>query len=446
MSDWVGGHGNNDFSNASNWNPNGVPSYQSVTIGAGSTIVLTGDEVLTSGHGTTLTGEGAITIGGAYSLQIDNNLYVTAGETLVLSSSNIIDSTGLEIAGAGTFEISGGSFSNSHELDIASGQDLYLHNTDFSTNSPILGDGTITLSGSTLDVPNDHPATAISFVGSNNTLVIPDQGYNEGPLENFGFGDTIQTSTDDTLSLVANQSSGGYELVASISNYTEVISDNVSLPAHVTPADFTNNNGQFFAKSQAMTSCFMPGTAIATPHGEMPVETLKAGDLVTLSDGRIAPISWLGRQTISTRFADPMRVLPIRIRAGALAENRPARDLRISPDHAVLIDDILVQAGALVNGVSITRDSTVPETFIYYHVEVADHSLILAENFPAETFVDNVDRLAFDNWDEHPEPDADSIAEMDYPRVRSARQLPPALRARLTARAAQIHATERAAA
>jgi len=37
----------------------------------------------------------------------------------------------------------------------------------------------------------------------------------------------------------------------------------------------------------------------------------------------------------------------------------------------------------------------------YYHVEVDDHSLILAESMPAETFVDNVDCLAFDNWREH---------------------------------------------
>ncbi len=46
------------------------------------------------------------------------------------------------------------------------------------------------------------------------------------------------------------------------------------------------------------------------------------------------------------------------------------------------------------------RESKVPVTYTYYHVELDDHSLILAENVPAETFVDNVDRLGFDNWDE----------------------------------------------
>jgi hypothetical protein len=53
------------------------------------------------------------------------------------------------------------------------------------------------------------------------------------------------------------------------------------------------------------------------------------------------------------------------------------------------------------NGTSIVRETDVPEVFTYYHVEVDDHSLILAENTPSETFVDNVDRLNFDNWAEH---------------------------------------------
>ena len=128
--------------------------------------------------------------------------------------------------------------------------------------------------------------------------------------------------------------------------------------------------------------CFYAGTRIRTCDGEVLVETLKTGDLVLTHDGRSVPVSWLGKQTISMKFADPMRVLPIRIKAGALAENTPTRDLLISPDHAVLIGGALVQAGALVNETSIVRERRVPMTFIYYHVETDDHSLILAEGAP----------------------------------------------------------------
>jgi hypothetical protein len=167
------------------------------------------------------------------------------------------------------------------------------------------------------------------------------------------------------------------------------------------------------------------------------VETLKRGDLVLTHDGRSVPVDWLGIQTVSLRFADKLRVLPIRIRAGALAENVPARDLLVSPDHALLVGGVLIQAGALVNGSSIIRETNVPTSFVYYHVEVDDHSLILAENTPAETFVDNVDRLGFDNWAEHEAlyPNGKPINELSYPRAKSHRQVPASVRVMLAARA-----------
>ena len=108
------------------------------------------------------------------------------------------------------------------------------------------------------------------------------------------------------------------------------------------------------------------------------------------STGVTVPVRWVGRQTISTIFADPLRVLPICIKAGALAENVPSRDLYVSPDHAILIDEILVHASALVNGTSIVRAPAPAQTFTYYHVELADHSLLLADNVPAESFIETL--------------------------------------------------------
>lgn len=202
--------------------------------------------------------------------------------------------------------------------------------------------------------------------------------------------------------------------------------------------EYTNDAG---VSSKATTDkftaiCFMAGTMIRTPVGEAAVETLKTGDLVVTTEGKVAPIAWLGRQTVSMVFSDPLRTTPIRIKANALGANVPSRDLMISPDHAVLLDGVLVQAGALVNGQSIVREANVPQVFTYYHVELADHALILAENTPAETFIDNVDRLAFDNWVEREAlyPNGQAIAEMNYPRAKSHRQVPRAIRERLARR------------
>ena len=190
--------------------------------------------------------------------------------------------------------------------------------------------------------------------------------------------------------------------------------------------------------------CYFAGTMIACPDGERAVETLSIGDPVLTSNGSVMPVRWIGHNTVSTKFADPLRVLPIRIMAGALADHLPVRDLLVSPEHAVLVDNILVQAGALVNGLSIVRESNVAETFVYYHIELAEHALVLAEGTPAESFVDNIHRMAFDNWEEHEALYGDApIVEMDHPRARSHRQVPMEIRARLLDRAATMPALQR---
>jgi hypothetical protein len=192
-------------------------------------------------------------------------------------------------------------------------------------------------------------------------------------------------------------------------------------------------------------------TGDATPAGERLVETLAMGDLVLTAEGAVAPVRWIGRRTLRAdgengyRFADPLIYLPIRIRAGALGDNLPTRDLLVSMDHAVLIDGLLVQAGALVNGTSIIRETRLPESFTYYHIELADHALVLAEGVPAETFVDNVNRMGFDNWAEHEalygnEP---CIAEMPYPRAQSHRQVPLEIRTQIDDRARALAAAAR---
>jgi hypothetical protein len=189
-------------------------------------------------------------------------------------------------------------------------------------------------------------------------------------------------------------------------------------------------------------TCYCGGTLILTERGDVPVEDLAIGDTVVTADGGRQPVRWIGHRRLRCHngrfmFADPLLVNPIRIRAGALGENLPRRDLRVSPEHAILVGDILVQAGALVNDVSIVREAHLPEVLTYYHVELAEHALMLAEGVAAESFVDNVNRLSFDNGTEREAMigGAPSIVEMAYPRAQSHRQVPPAIHAALMDRA-----------
>jgi hypothetical protein len=213
-----------------------------------------------------------------------------------------------------------------------------------------------------------------------------------------------------------------------------VTSENISSVGEI---PFDNVSFSFASES---VSCYWRGTLIHTDRGQVPVEELAIGDMVFTLGGAPRPITWIGRRVVSTVFADPLHVLPIRIRSGALGKSVPSRDLLLSPDHAILCDDVLIQAGALVNGTSIVRETNVPENFTYYHVELDDHSLILAENTPAETFVDNVDRMAFDNWAEYEAvyPEGKQVVEMSYPRAKSYRQVPRAIREQIATRAASL--------
>ncbi|MDA0187886.1 MAG: Hint domain-containing protein [Proteobacteria bacterium] len=178
------------------------------------------------------------------------------------------------------------------------------------------------------------------------------------------------------------------------------------------------------------TVCFGAGTLIATLEGELSVEALRIGDLILTADGRAVPVKWIGRQTIVSLFAGD-RARPVRVAAGALGNALPHTDLVLTADHALILEGFAINAGALVNGTTVTLDPA-PDRATYYHVETEEHDVILANGVPAETFVDYVGRTAFDNYAEYVDlyGQERGIAEMPLARISSARLVPRALRAR----------------
>lgn len=152
--------------------------------------------------------------------------------------------------------------------------------------------------------------------------------------------------------------------------------------------------------SNVTFACYLKGTHIATPDGEVKVETLKAGDQVLTASGGIATVKWLGfRKLNRDRIpADAqLRAAPIRIAKGALAENIPHRDLTVSPGHRFNFDGALIPALSLVNGLTITQDFTVKH-YEYFHVELEQFDMLLAEGAAAESYLDVGDyRNSFEN-------------------------------------------------
>lgn len=146
--------------------------------------------------------------------------------------------------------------------------------------------------------------------------------------------------------------------------------------------------------------CFAEGTRIMTGDGERTIETLRAGDMIVTGSGvgaPLKPLRWLGRRTVNLD-AHPRaaEVAPILVMPGALGTGVPHRPLRVSPDHALLVDGVLVPAKLLVDGVMIQR-LPARGRVTYFHVELDVHDILFAEGAASESYLDLGNRSAFDN-------------------------------------------------
>jgi hypothetical protein len=144
--------------------------------------------------------------------------------------------------------------------------------------------------------------------------------------------------------------------------------------------------------------CFAEGTRIATARGLVAVEDLRAGDRVPLAGkaGGWGEVIWLGHRRVDCRHHPrPDSVLPVRVAAHAFGGNQPSRDLYLSPDHAVFTGGVLIPVRYLVNGGSIAPVAR--DHVTYWHVELAAHGVLLAENLPCESYLDTGNRAAFAN-------------------------------------------------
>ena len=401
-------------------------------------------------------------------VKIDANDVVTLSQTAGVQNLKIA-SKGELVLNGGNLETTGGTTDNGEILGSG------------SISGPIGGDGSLIAVGGTLDLTGavdaqnkgltlevDSGATlkldgavgaAFSLLDGNSntdvvfvnggTLDLSGEGSGgageieqfQATVDNFGAGDKIVVAAAGaTDALHFNDKTD----ILAVTNGSGAIEEEVQLAGHYNGANFSLSYDAATGTDTITTnaSCFLAGVKIRTPAGEVAVETLKPGDLVLTTDGVAKPVAWLGRQTIAVAFADPVRVWPVRVKAAAIAENVPSRDLLLSPEHALLIEGMLIQAGALVNGDSIVRESKTPKVFIYYHVELEDHSLIIVENTPAETFLEFAAHLNFDNWAERQKlhPEHETIEALPYPRAKSVRQIPEEIQALLAERAQEFRA------
>lgn len=135
--------------------------------------------------------------------------------------------------------------------------------------------------------------------------------------------------------------------------------------------------------------CFVKGTMIQTPDGEISVEKLQPGDLVLTYDDGPQPIRWVGQREVPA-VAD---FAPIKIKANTFGDHRT---LLLSPQHRVLVRDslaellfgereVLVAAKDLVNDRSVRRIEG--DTVDYVHILFDKHQVVFSEGLATESFL-----------------------------------------------------------
>jgi hypothetical protein len=207
-----------------------------------------------------------------------------------------------------------------------------------------------------------------------------------------------------------------------------------------TPFIFSSNGA---GGADLAIPCFASGTRILREDGDVLVEDIQVGDtLITVREnGSVTQkVIWTGKRAIDIRrHPAPNRVRPIRILAGAIAENIPERDLRLSPEHAVYLNGALFTAESLINGTTIFQEQTTTHV-TYHHIELESHDIIMAEGLPCESFLDTGNKTMFESVSGittlHPDFRPGAGAEFCAPLIRDGEAL-DRIRTTLTSRATQ---------
>lgn len=143
--------------------------------------------------------------------------------------------------------------------------------------------------------------------------------------------------------------------------------------------------------------CFTPGTRIRTDRGDVAVEEITEGDRIQTKDNGMQEVLWKGEKHITgARLYAMPELRPIRLRAGALGQDRPDDDLVVSPAHRLLVtgakaralfntDEVLVSARDLVNDRTVVRDITLTSV-LYVHLLLERHEVVFANGLETESF------------------------------------------------------------
>ena len=364
-----------------------------------------GDDVLSGGDGedTLSGGEGAdmLVAGGGNDFLFgdagDDWIYGLSGNNFMMGGSGN-DSI---LGGSGNDEIDGGA--DNDTINAQAGDDYVDGGNGNDTLSG--GDGNDTVSGDAGDDSLDGGTGNDRLVGGdgNDVFIVSDgndtiDDFNSGNSGTLKDGDSTNTDFvdlsgyyDKLTELWADQADDG---ILNQSNTTDTkgvatdYSDNTLFGSgsSLTFTGASADNSSFRTENTGVV-CFTSGTAIRTPAGDILIEDLHVGDLVTTMDNGPQRIRWIGRRMLDwAALQANANLRPILVCRGVLGAER---DLLVSPQHGLLLGssgDHLVRAKHLAEEMPGVRIAHGKRHVTYIHLMFDTHQIIFAENAPSESF------------------------------------------------------------
>ncbi len=233
--------------------------------------------------------------------------------------------------------------------------------------------------------------------GGRDTLVLGDGGGDD-VVEAFDMTDSGDGTTNDQLNVVGLTDADGNPVDVFDVTLTDTNGDGtgdaiLTFPngESITLVGVTPDQVDSVPELNSIgIPCFTPGTMILTARGDVPVESIRPGDLVHTMDHGLQPVRWAGARKLGAEELETHPDLkPVLIRKGAFGN---ARKMLVSPQHAFMVDDadgerlIRAKHAAETLGGQIARKVKECDKVTYVHIMFDRHEVIFADGARSESF------------------------------------------------------------
>ncbi|WP_162993386.1 Hint domain-containing protein [Asaia bogorensis] len=318
---------------------------------------------------------------------------VTVPATPASPTGTVLNGTWSAVNSGGTTVYTNGLSSVQAPATLGNGAILWVTSGAVATGLSGYGNYIYVQNGGTL--ASSYIANGAVYVSSGGTT--KSNKFNSDPVTIYSGGSSVNdtfynSGYDNNIALIQ---AGGSLISGQVAS-----GGTMSAMSGSVVRDPSVGNGAYLVVDKAVTEiCFLKGTHILTARGEVRVEELEVGEPVACKvEGEIVfrPIIWIGQRFNRLEPWQPADLAgyPVRIEENAFEPGVPSRDLLVTPEHCFAFDGKMLPIRMLVNGTTIRYDLSM-QSYEYYHIELSEHSIILAENTPAESYIDTGNRHLF---------------------------------------------------